>query len=86
MKRLLGKGKARNGKSLFIFIPSADTHAFVQHCFSSDYNDFNGRMTYFSAALPPPPSLMHSESVIMCLHSVCSTVALAMAVVTQSVI
>lgn len=68
VKGVLGKGKAKNGKSLIFFIPSADTRAFVQRCFSTDYTDFSGSMTYFSAALPPPPpSWTLSESVIMCL-------------------
>lgn len=67
MKNLLGKGKTRNGKSLIFFISSVDTHAFVWCFFSTDYTDFSGGMTYFSAALPPPPSWTQSESVIMCL-------------------
>lgn len=63
-----GERQSKKWEKPNFFVPSADTRAFVQCCFSTDYTDFSGSMTYFSAALPPPPpSWTLSESVIMCL-------------------
>lgn len=67
-EEVVGERQSKKWEKLIFFIPSADTCGFVQCCFSTDYTDFSGSMTDFSAALPPPPpSWTHSDSVVMCL-------------------